>query len=569
MAVSSLWDSVLHLTKFAQDKGTDPLLWARQLSSDLSSSGVSLPSHDLANLLVSHICWDNNVPLTWKFLEKALMFKMVPPLLVLALLSVRVIPNRRTNPAAFRIYMELLKRHAFTLKSHMDHPNYQLIMDSINEVLNLSELFGLKSSEPGVVIVQYIFSIVLQLLDSALEDEGLLELTPERESKWLSVNRDMELDGDDNYYDEKRIKYQKGFQNLNTVMAAELIGQFLQNNLTSRILYLAHTNMPRHWRVFVERIHLLAMNSSLLRSSNNKTSEVLVQLVSDTRKGSYRKWKTSYMKEFHDPVGSSSLASYAGLCHGVSRSSLWLPIDLELEDAMDGSQVTATSAVESITGLVKALQAINGTTWHDSFLGLWMAALRLIQRERDPVEGPVPRLDSRMCMLLSITTLVVADLIEEDETTDDVESKQENLVKRRRNDLVSSLQSLRDYQNLLTPPQAVISACNQAAAKAMMFISGVNAGSAYFDCITLNDMPLNCSGNLHHLIVEACIARNLVDTSAYFWTGYVNGRINQIPQTPVQVPGWSSFMKGAPLTPLIINALVSAPASRYTCNFFV
>jgi hypothetical protein len=443
----------------------------------------------------------------------------------------------------------------------MDHPNYQLIMDSINEVLNLSELFGLKSSEPGVVIVQYIFSIVLQLLDSALEDEGLLELTPERESKWLSVNRDMELDGDDNYYDEKRIKYQKGFQNLNTVMAAELIGQFLQNNLTSRILYLAHTNMPRHWRVFVERIHLLAMNSSLLRSSNNKTSEVLVQLVSDTRKGSYRKWKTSYMKEFHDPVGSSSLASYAGLCHGVSRSSLWLPIDLELEDAMDGSQVTATSAVESITGLVKALQAINGTTWHDSFLGLWMAALRLIQRERDPVEGPVPRLDSRMCMLLSITTLVVADLIEEDETTDDVESKQENLVKRRRNDLVSSLQSLRDYQNLLTPPQAVISACNQAAAKAMMFISGVNAGSAYFDCITLNDMPLNCSGNLHHLIVEACIARNLVDTSAYFWTGYVNGRINQIPQTPVQVPGWSSFMKGAPLTPLIINALVSAPAS--------
>lgn len=32
------------------------------------------------------------------------------------------------------------------------------------------------------------------------------------------------------------------------------------------------------------------------------------------------------------------------------------------------------------TGSVKALQAINGATWQDSFLGLWMAALRLVQR---------------------------------------------------------------------------------------------------------------------------------------------------------------------------------------------
>lgn len=74
-----------------------------------------------------------------------------------------------------------------------------------------------------------------------------------------------------------------------------------------------------------------------------------------------------------------------------------------------------------------------------------------------------------------------------------------------------------------------------------------------------------CSaGNLRHLIVEACIARNLLDTSAYFWPGYVNGHINQMPNTvPAQVPGWSSFMKGAPLTPLMVNALVSSPASRY------
>lgn len=34
------------------------------------------------------------------------------------------------------------------------------------------------------------------------------------------------------------------------------------------------------------------------------------------------------------------------------------------------------------TGTIKALQAINGATWQESFLGLWMAALRFVQRVR-------------------------------------------------------------------------------------------------------------------------------------------------------------------------------------------
>lgn len=77
------------------------------------------------------------------------------------------------------------------------------------------------------------------------------------------------------------------------------------------------------------------------------------------------------------------------------------------------------------------------------------------------------------------------------------------------------------------------------------------------------------AGNMRHLIVEACVARNLLDTSAYFWPGYVNGRINQVPHSmPSQLPGWSSFMKGAPLNPAMTNALVSSPASRYLRSFF-
>ena len=34
---------------------------------------------------------------------------------------------------------------------------------------------------------------------------------------------------------------------------------------------------------------------------------------------------------------------------------------------------------------MKALQAVNGTAWHNAFLGLWIAALRLVQRVRTGV----------------------------------------------------------------------------------------------------------------------------------------------------------------------------------------
>lgn len=190
---SSVWDVVIKQTKEAQEKGTDPFLWSMQVSSNLSSAGVCIPSMELANVLVSYICWENNVPILWKFLEKALVLNMVPSMLVLALLSsrsvflflfsilnfvnnffsflvfdvlgfipiffefcirmylvvvscqftavqfsscflldenenccvFRVIPNRRVQPAAYRLYMELLKRHAFSLRSQINGPNYR------------------------------------------------------------------------------------------------------------------------------------------------------------------------------------------------------------------------------------------------------------------------------------------------------------------------------------------------------------------------------------------------------------------------------------------------------------
>lgn len=85
----SIWTGIIELTKSAQHRSTDPLTWAVQLSSALSSAGVSLPSIEASKLIVDYICWENNVPITWKFLEMALTMKILPPMLVLALLSVR------------------------------------------------------------------------------------------------------------------------------------------------------------------------------------------------------------------------------------------------------------------------------------------------------------------------------------------------------------------------------------------------------------------------------------------------------------------------------------------------
>jgi hypothetical protein len=65
-----------------------------------------------------------------------------------------------------------------------------------------------------------------------------------------------------------------------------------------------------------------------------------------------------------------------------------------------------------------------------------------------------------------------------------------------------------------------------------------------------------------HLIIEACISRELIDTSAYLWPGYV------VPSGPLQdttLPQdspWLNFMQGAPLSGPLIDALVATPASR-------
>ncbi|MED6181148.1 hypothetical protein PIB30_016904 [Stylosanthes scabra] len=508
----SLWDAVLRHTDLAQERNSDPNLWATELAAMLRSSSVILPSVELAHHLVSHFFWKNHGPTAWKFLERAISLNIVPPSLLLALLSATVVPSRQVHPVAYRLYMELLKRNAFMLASHINSPNYEKIMTSIDEVLLLSQVYNRKDCEPGIVLVEFVFSIVWQLLEASLDDEELLDHASENNARWL--------------------------------------------------------RRPSYWGIFIRKMELLVSNSSVLRSSTHITPEALSHLMEHIHEGISHETKTTSKANVF--MASGSQICFAGQSFGDSCSLQWLPIDLILEDALGGANISAFSAVRIVTGLMKVLHAVNGSTWHNAFLGLWIAALRLVQRERDSIGVPVPRLHTCMCMLLSIITLVVAHIIDEEESEliEEAECSPVNIRKEKpalgkcRGELVTSLQLLGDYQFLLTPPHSFLLEANQAAAKAIIFLSGNSDDCEILKYMRIDDLPTKCSGNLWHLIVEACIARNLLDTSAYSWPGYVNACSNQIPCSKSnQVAGWSLLMKGSQLTPELVDVLVATPAS--------
>lgn len=115
-------------------------------------------------------------------------------------------------------------------------------MASVDAVLCLSETFNLPANDPGTLVVEFIFSIVWQLLDATLADEGLLELIMEEKSKWPAKPQEMELDGH-NGYDDKWTEQRERLRNVNIELTIEIIGKFLEDSVTSRILQLACRNM--------------------------------------------------------------------------------------------------------------------------------------------------------------------------------------------------------------------------------------------------------------------------------------------------------------------------------------
>ncbi|XP_057816725.1 mediator of RNA polymerase II transcription subunit 33A [Cryptomeria japonica] len=560
----------LELTKVSQAQKDPPLLWAVEVSKCLAGADVEIPSVELGQLLVSHLCWSNNEPMVWKYVEQAIATRLLSSLHILSLLTSRVIPYRQPQPEAYRLYLELLNKYAFSTALENMPSCREMTIKAVDEALQISQAFGMPVTELGQTVVLFVFTVVCNLLNATAEDWGMQMIWSEKQ-QILTMNtgqNDMCLDIEDDLNDKRHL-HRENLRRTNSMVAIELIGKLMEHRKTASLLCLARRNMPEQWSYLFQNLQIFETHST---SSDSKiVSELLPQLIGSIRRGLSQEYQPSQHQAIKVLIDAGSHTSIFEHNYGVGRAAAWLHFDLIMEDAMEGKYLSAPSFPEMLAELIKSLHAVNGASWQETFLGVWIAALRLVQRERDPLEGPVPHLDARLCMLLSITPVTIANLIDVEDRnfqsdrnngTLNEHSEERNGSDMKRAALVSSLQILGQFDGLLAPPQSVVSAANQAAAKASTFVYGFTGGSPSFDVLSSNDNSIKTGGSMWHLIVEACIARRLIDSSAYFWPGYVRELVNPLSHTaPVQKSPWSALIEGATLSVSLINMLIATPAS--------
>jgi hypothetical protein len=94
-------------------------------------------------------------------------------------------------------------------------------------------------------------------------------------------------------------------------------------------------------------LHLLATNSSTLQNLAISLEPFQQLILGDCNV--YGETKHNMRKRFHPIVASNPLSSPNGRCLGASYSALWIPIDMYLEDCLDGS-IAATNSIEILSG---------------------------------------------------------------------------------------------------------------------------------------------------------------------------------------------------------------------------
>ena len=111
-------------------------------------------------------------------------------------------------------------------------------------------------------------------------------------------------------------------------------------------------------------------------------------------------------------------------------------------------------------------------------------------QDRDPWEGPLPRLEARLCMLLSIVPLAIVPVVMEEVSYSrngyEYVTEGEKYSSRRQG-LVFALQVLGQFSGLLSPPALAVTAANNAASKAATFVSNFKSGSGNQNAISHND----------------------------------------------------------------------------------
>jgi hypothetical protein len=104
-----------------------------------------------------------------------------------------------------------------------------------------------------------------------------------------------------------------------------------------------------HWVAFTNRLRLLATNSSTIQNSAISLEPFQQLLQGDSNV--YGGIKHNMSKRIHPLMFAGPLSSPNGRCIGASYSSLWIPVDMYLEDCLNGS-IAATNSIETLSGNV-------------------------------------------------------------------------------------------------------------------------------------------------------------------------------------------------------------------------
>ncbi|KAK7294927.1 hypothetical protein RJT34_17826 [Clitoria ternatea] len=566
-------EGVVKRLKWWQQGNKPPAEWVTELVQYLNTHGVELPSPELGELLVSQMCFEDNHPSMWKFIHHALSSRLVFPLQFLSLLSIKVIPHRHSHPHAFALFLPLLAQHAFSFHPTTSLPSNLKIVSSIDSVLRFSEAYEIRDLELGHVFVLFFYNVIVALIDTVLSDWEFRVTFSEKSclvSSSSGGDDDMEIDRDVTQSFAKSECHER-IRKRNPFTALEVLERLTESRKATLLLQSVLLNMPEKFNCLQQRLQFL--DSLELASSELKlVNQVLTKVSANIRGVSHFDYCLSKQQLAGMLVDAGSCKTSLRCNYRSCEAPCWVSFDIYMENAMDSRQIPTKSAVDVLTEGIKSLQILNQASWQETFLALWLSALRLVQRERDPPEGPIPHLEARLCVLLSIVPLAIANVLKGD-SEHNPSSVQATMESKHRHDmksdgsrklgLLSSVQVLGQFSSLLCPPALVVDAANQAAKKAANFIcNSMNEKGESGGAGIHANTNMKAGGNLRHLIVEACIARNLMDTSVYFWPGYVSTSVMSLSDSPpLEKSPWLIFMEGTPLNNSLINCLTVTPAS--------
>ncbi|KAJ3684240.1 hypothetical protein LUZ61_013404 [Rhynchospora tenuis] len=428
----------------------------------------------------------------------------------------------------------------------------KMVTTSIDVALQLSDTYGVEKMDFGIAVVLFLVNAMTNLLDCILDDWSLLVASEAQFVKEGSQSMHVDVKGGLN---NNRSKYHQQLKQPNAFTALEVVENLFSSKFVQVSLRLVYRNLSQPFEGLLQRLELIKNHNTHTSSpSINQLFEKLFCLVREAKCSHYRLTKQCLLGHLFDTGLANSPQS---LLISSGKASCWIPFDVFMENVMDGKTFCPAASFEILTGLTRTLQIVNQASWCATFQALWISALRLVQRAKDPVAGPIPYIESRLSMLMSMVPLSILPLLKEENGANiNVGTGSSS----RKQSFVACLQSLTQFVSLLDPPQPVVSASNDAATKAAIAV--VDFKKEKTNMMVPQNYSIKAVGNLLHLVVESCIARDLIDTSAYFWPGYVVPCM--VPKdsnvTPIEECPWSNFMQGAPLTRSLQSVLMAIPA---------